>query len=143
MSIPQQPTSAFKSEIPTLPHPLIAPQVRNAYSPLLSPTPCTLCSISSSESTGRSVLRPEGSPTRPVAPPSSATGRCPHLCQQQVTDIKRRENQRGEIESAPEMVGNKRCEARKSISTVSNSLYMPAQLNNAMVMIRKGGDAGI
>ena len=39
--------------------------------------PATLVSISSSDSRGRSVDRPLGSPTRPVAPPSSATGACP------------------------------------------------------------------
>ena len=39
--------------------------------------PRTLASISSSESSGRSVDLPLGSPTRPVAPPRSATGACP------------------------------------------------------------------
>lgn len=48
--------------------------------------PATLCSICSSDSTGRSVLRPEGSPTRPVAPPSSATGSWPHLDALEVWD---------------------------------------------------------
>jgi len=40
----------------------------------LSPSPFTLPSILSSLRMGRSELLPEGSPTRPVAPPSSATG---------------------------------------------------------------------
>lgn len=41
-------------------------------------SPSMLRWMSASLSTGRSLLRPLGSPTRPVAPPSSAIGVCPH-----------------------------------------------------------------
>jgi len=41
--------------------------------------PATLRSMASSPSTGRSLLRPLGSPTLPVAPPTSAIGVWPHL----------------------------------------------------------------
>ena len=41
--------------------------------------PAMLRAACSAESTGRSVDLPAGSPTKPVAPPSSATDLWPHL----------------------------------------------------------------
>ena len=45
----------------------------------ISPIPFEFLAIVSLSSTGRSLLFPDGSPTRAVAPPSNATGIWPHL----------------------------------------------------------------